>query len=245
VTRSALVTGASRGIGAGIATELARRGYDLTVTARDAARLADVRAALLDAGAPRVAAVAGDLADEAHLEAAAGLHAEAYGTMDVLVLNAGVGTAGPVADYRMSRFDKTFAVNVRAPFRLTQLALPLLRAAAAADPARGARVIALSSVTGVHAEPGLAAYGASKAALLSLVDTLNAEESGHGVTATALAPGFVDTDMAAWVTDRVPAATMIPVSDVVALVAALVDLSARSVVGRLTLTRAGTTGHEA
>lgn len=243
--RTALVTGASRGIGAGIAVELAGRGFGLTVTARDADRLARARADLLAAGAPQVEALPGDLADDAHLVAVADRHRDAYGSLGVLVLNAGVGTAGTVADYPMSRFDKTVAVNVRAPFRLTQLALPLLRAAAAADPARGAKVVALSSITGVHAEPGLAAYGASKAALLSLVETLNAEESGHGVCATALAPGFVDTDMARWVADRVPAETMIPVSDVVALIACLVDISPRSVVPRLVMARAGTTGREA
>ena len=243
--RSALVTGASRGIGAGIAAELAGRGFGLTVTARDAARLEQVRGELLAAGAPAVRAVPGDLADDAHLADAVDRHRDAYGSMDVLVLNAGVGTAGDVATYRMSRFDKTVAVNLRAPFRLVQLSLPMLRAAAAADRARGARVIALSSITGVYAEPGLAAYGATKAGLLSLVETLNAEESGHGVCATALAPGFVDTDMAQWVADRIPPAGMIPVADVVRLVGCLLDLSARSVLSRLVLTRAGSTGHEA
>lgn len=243
--RTALVTGASRGIGAGIAADLAARGFALTVAARDPDRLASARAGLLAAGARRVEAVPGDLADDAHLDALADRHRDAYGSLDVLVLNAGVGTAGDVASYRMGRFDRTLAVNLRAPFRLVQLGLPLLRAAAAADPARGARVVALSSLTGVYAEPGLAAYGASKAALLSLVEALNAEESGRGVSATAIAPGFVDTDMADWVTDRIPAGEMIPVEDVVSLVGCLVELSARSVLSRLVVTRAGSSGYVA
>ena len=242
---SALVTGASRGIGLGVATALARRGLALTVTARDEGRLHELAAELRRAGAPRVEVRAGDLADDGHLEALAQAHAEAYGSMGVLVLNAGVGTAGAVADYPVRRLDRTIAVNLRAPFRLLQLCLPLLRAAAAAEPARGARVVALSSITGVHAEPGLAAYGATKAALLSLVDTVNAEESAAGVTATALAPAFVDTDMSAWAADRVPPAEMIPVADVVRLVECLLDLSARSVVGQVVLARAGTSGRTA
>ena len=244
-TRSALVTGASRGIGLGVATALAGRGLALTVTARDESRLREVAVELLRAGAPRVEVRVGDLADDGHLEALARGHGDAYGSMGVLVLNAGVGTAGNVSSYPVRRLDRTIAVNLRAPFRLLQLCLPLLRAGAGDDPARGARVVALSSVTGVHAEPGLAAYGATKAALLSLVDTVNAEESAGGVTATALAPAFVDTDMSAWAADRVPPADMIPVADIVRLVECLLDLSARSVVGPVVVSRAGTSGHTA
>jgi NAD(P)-dependent dehydrogenase (short-subunit alcohol dehydrogenase family) len=100
-------------------------------------------------------------------------------------------------------------------------------------------VVALSSITGVYPEAGLAAYGATKAALRSLVATLNAEESGRGVCATAIAPGYVETDMSAWVTDRVPAEQMIPVADIVGLVESLVSLSARSVVAEIVVSRAG------
>ena len=77
--------------------------------------------------------------------------------------------------------------------------------AATADRKRGARVIALASITGVYAEPGLAVYGASKAALISLMETLNAEESANGVMATAIAPAYVATDMSAWTADTIPA----------------------------------------
>src|SRR5215208_3087993 len=76
--------------------------------------------------------------------------------------------------------------------------LPLLRQTAQQNPHRGAKIIALSSLTGVAGEAGLAAYGASKAALISLCETVSMEESMHGVTATALSPGYVDTDMSAW-----------------------------------------------
>ncbi|GCD90000.1 SDR family NAD(P)-dependent oxidoreductase [Nocardioides sp. LS1] len=240
--RSALVTGASRGIGLGIARMLAGRGFSLTVAARDAGRLATVADELRCLGASRVVPVPGDLADQAYPAVLATSHRDAFGSLDCLVLSAGVGTAGNLADFPVERFDKTVAVNVRAPFLLVQECLPLLRAAALAHPDRGARVVALSSITGVHAEPGLAAYGATKAALNSLVETLNAEESGRGVSATALAPAYVETDMSAWVRDVVPAEEMIPVSDIVELVAALVGLSARSVVSRLVISRAGTTG---
>ena len=165
--------------------------------------------------------------------------------MRVLVLNAGVGTAGGLASYPMRRFDQTVAVNLRAPFSLLQEALPLLRREAEQAPRTGARVIATASIAGRHAEAGLAAYGATKAALMSLVEALNAEESGRGVSGTAIAPGYVDTDMSAWVQDRIPPDAMIPVSDIVRLVDALLDLSPRSLVGQIVIGRAGTSGYVA
>jgi len=239
IGRSALVTGASRGIGLGIASSLARQGYGLTITARDATVLESVAADLLALGAPRVRPVAADLADREAPEQIVHQHAAEFGSMDALVLNAGVGTAGPIGDYPMKRFDKTVDVNLRAPFALLQRALPLLRAGARAHPDRGSKVIALSSLTGVYAEAGLAAYGATKAAMLSLVETLNAEESAQGVSGTALAPGYVETDMSAWIQDKIPANTMIRVDDIIELVDGVLRLSSRAVVSTIVITRAG------
>jgi 3-oxoacyl-[acyl-carrier protein] reductase len=240
--RSALITGGSRGIGLGIAELLASRGYALTVAARDADRLDAAADRLRALGAAEVRVCVGDLADPDHPAELVAGHAAAYGAMSCLVVNAGVGSAGGLIDLPARRLDKTICVNLRAPYVLLQGCLPLLRAAAVADPEHGARVVALSSITGVYAEAGLAAYGATKAALMSLVETLNAEESGRGVSGTAIAPGYVATDMSTWVFDRVPAEQMIPVGDIVGLVGALTELSARSVVPRLVVTRAGTTG---
>jgi NAD(P)-dependent dehydrogenase (short-subunit alcohol dehydrogenase family) len=165
--------------------------------------------------------------------------------MDVLVLAGGVGTGGPLERLPRHRAEKTLAVNLTSAVTILQTALPMLRAAADADPERGARVIALASLAGIHAEPGLAVYGASKAAVISLMEALNAEESGRGVMATAIAPGYVATDMSAWVTDTIPADTMIPVDDVVAVVRMLLGLSRRTSLTRVVLTRSGTAGFSA
>lgn len=241
--KSALISGASRGIGLGIANRLAEQGYSLTVTARDASRLDEVAAQLRAAGATDVVAVAADMSDTDGVERVLAEHAHRFGTLSALILNAGVGTAGPVADTSMRRFDKTLAVNLRAPLQLIQGALPMLRAAAAAD--RGAKVIALSSITGVYAEAGLAVYGAAKAALISLIATLNAEESGNGISATTLAPGYVDTDMSAWIHDRIPPERMLAVSDIVEMVDALLRLSSRAVVPNIVVSRAGSDAYRA
>lgn len=237
--KSSLVTGASRGIGLGIATRLAELGYGLTITARDQKSLGEVAETLLAAGAQRVVAVAANLADRDAAEHITQAHRHEFESMDALILNAGVGTAGSVADYPMHRFDKTLDVNLRAPFHLLQNSIPLLRNAARNNPDRGAKVVALASITGVYAEAGLAVYGAAKAAMMSLVDTLNAEESLNGVNGTSIAPGYVNTDMSDWTKDSIPAETMIEVQDIVQLVTSLLELSSRAIVPRLVVGRAG------
>ena len=242
---TAVVTGAARGIGLGIATHLAKLGFALTITARDAAVLDDVGRRLREAGAADVLTVASEASDAEAVAAVVDAHAARYATLSTLVLAAGVGSAGPITDYPLDRWDKQFAVNVRAAFVAVARALPLLRQAAREDVVHGARVIALSSIGGVYPEPGLAAYGASKAALISLCRSLNEEESAHGVSATAISPAYVDTDMSAWIHDKVPAEEMIPVSDLVALVDALVTMSSRSVVPHLVMNRAGAGGYRA
>ncbi|WP_174183748.1 SDR family NAD(P)-dependent oxidoreductase [Nocardia barduliensis] len=244
MTRAAvLVTGASRGIGLGIAERLAAQGTSLTIAARRADALEAVAVRLRELGAPRVVAVAADIAEPEQVETVVAAHEQAYETMGALILNAGVGSAGPVAQYPLRRFDKTVAINLRAPLQLLQLALPALRKAAAQDPARGARIVALASLTGVFAEPGLAVYGATKAALISMIRTLNTEESGNGIAATTISPGYVDTDMSAWIRDRIAPEEMISVTDVVELVDALLRLSARAVVPDIVVSRAGTSGY--
>jgi short-subunit dehydrogenase len=243
--KSALVTGASRGIGLGIAERLAARGYGLTITARDAPKLTQIAEQLSAAGAPAVVTVPVDMADPAAAVQLLAAHEARYRTMNVAVLSAGVGTAGRIENTKPSRVDKMMDVNVKAPLAVIQSALPLLRAGAADDPAHGARIIALASITGVFPEAGLALYGASKAALISLVTSLNAEESATGVTATAIAPGYVDTAMSEWVHDRINPATMIQVNDIVQMVGALIDMSANTVVSELIMSRAGSNGRAA
>lgn len=241
--RTALVTGASRGIGRGIALRLAQLGYALTVTSRSHDDVQGLRTELVSAGAPDVVAIAADMADREALPQLVIEHGSRFATMDVLILNAGVGSVGDVASYPVRRLDKTMDVNFTAALVLIQHALPLLRAAAAARPATGAKIIGMSSITGVYAEPGLAVYGASKAALLSLLETVNLEESERGVTATGIAPAFVATHMSEWAQDQVPADRMIPVDDVVSLVQTILNLSANTALGPIVMGRSGTTGY--
>jgi 3-oxoacyl-[acyl-carrier protein] reductase len=241
---SALITGASRGIGLGIARQLASQGWSLTINARSAERLDPVTAELVALGGD-VHSFAGDMADEQSLSALVDDHGATYGTMNALILAAGVGSAAPLDGYPMSRLDKQLAVNVRAPFVLVSKSLPLLRAGAQLDPARGGRIIALTSIEGVYPEPGLSAYGLSKAALMSLMRSVNIEYGSVGVTASAVSPGFVDTEMSAWTTDTVPAETMIRVADVVKVVELILSVSATTVLPHIVMNRGGASPYQA
>jgi NAD(P)-dependent dehydrogenase (short-subunit alcohol dehydrogenase family) len=152
-----------------------------------------------------------------------------------------MGSVGEIEGYPLARLDKQVDVNLRAPFQLVSECLPLLRLAAEQAPERGAKIVAIASITGVAAERGIAAYGASKAALVSLCEAVNLEASAYGVTATALSPGYVDTEMTAWMHDRIHPESMIPVEDITELFAALLKLSHRSVVPNIVVGRPGTT----
>jgi NAD(P)-dependent dehydrogenase (short-subunit alcohol dehydrogenase family) len=96
--------------------------------------------------------VAGDMADPGIATRVAAAHREKFESVDALILNAGIGTAGKIDSFPMRRSDKTVAAHLRAPLALLQATLPLLRRAAADKPDNGAKVIALSSITGVHGQ---------------------------------------------------------------------------------------------
>jgi NADP-dependent 3-hydroxy acid dehydrogenase YdfG len=174
----ALVTGASRGIGAAVARALAP-GHNLLLGGRDASALEALAQELPGARPWPV-----DLTDSATVaEAAGGIE-----RLDVLVHSAGVGLLGTVAETPAATWRQQFEINVVAVAELTRLLLPALRAA------RG-RVVLLNSGAGLTARAGWASYAASKFALRAFADALRAEESGHGVRVTSLHPGRVDTDM--------------------------------------------------
>lgn len=246
MTRTALITGASRGIGAAIACRLAAGGWDLTLAARTPDSLTALADKLRDQYGVRVHTALGDMAVETDVHDVARQHLTTYdGRLDALVLSAGMGQAGAIDGFPLSRLDKQYAVNLRAPFQLVQECLPALRATAALDPdgttgvRHGARVVAVASLTGLVAEPSLAAYGATKAALLSLCESVNVEESEAGVSACAVAPGYVDTDMTSWMHDRLAREDMITVEDVAEMVGSVLALSRSAVVPSIAITRPG------
>lgn len=178
----ALVTGASRGIGAAVARTLAP-GHDLLLGGRDHAALATLAAELPGSRAWPV-----DLTDTVALaEATAGIE-----RLDVLVHSAGVGLLGTVEETPAATWRRQFEINVVAVAELTRLLLPALRAAGADT---GADVVLVNSGSGITARAGWGSYAASKFALRAFGDALRAEESGHGIRVTSVHPGRVDTAM--------------------------------------------------
>jgi NAD(P)-dependent dehydrogenase (short-subunit alcohol dehydrogenase family) len=186
-TPTALITGASRGLGRALAAGLAREGFALIIDGRDAAAL-DLAAADIRAAGGDVTAVSGDVTDAAH-RAALSRAAETAGRLDVLVNNAGTLGASPLpalADYPPDELRAAFEVNVIAPIALTQQLLPLLRA-------NGGAVLNITSDAAVQAYAGWGGYGAAKAALEQASNVLAAEELAIRVWWAD--PGDLRTDM--------------------------------------------------
>jgi len=221
---SALVTGGSSGIGLAIARMLHEEGYGLTLAARGVERLEGSSRSL---GAT---AVAVDVRDDEECARLVAAHLDAHGGMDVLVNSAGVGIAGRIGDTATKQFDLQQAVNLRGAFLVTREALPALRAS------RG-YVVNLASIAGTIPTPGLATYGAAKAALISLTRSLVREENDTGVRATAICPAFVDTPMTTWT--GLEGAAMIQPEDCAEIVRSLLRLSPAARVPVVVVERAG------
>jgi len=224
VDRAALVTGGSSGIGLAIARMLRDEGFGLTLASRRAER---VEAAAAELGAEAVAADVSDKEDCTRLVAA---HRERFGRLDVLVNSAGIGIAGRIEDLAPKHFDLQLGVNLRGLFLVTQAAIPLLRES------RG-WIVNLASIAGTVPTPGLATYGATKAAVISLTRSLNEELDGDGVRAVALCPGFVDTPMAEW--SGIEPAEMIRPEDCAEVVRTCLRLSPQARIAQVVIERTG------
>ena len=221
---SALVTGGSSGIGLALAHMLREDGYELTLVARRPDKL---EAAAAELGAFSVAA---NLTDTDACVGVVSAHAERWGGMDVLVNSAGLGVGGPFAELDTKRMDLQLDVNLRSTLIVIRESLPLLRAS------KG-HIVTIASIAGTIPVPGLAVYGATKAALVSFTGSLNREEAEHGVRATAVCPAFVATPMTDWT--GLPPEEMIQVEDVVALVRTVLRLSPRARVPQVVVERVG------
>ncbi|MEY4170649.1 MAG: hypothetical protein RLZ94_1722 [Actinomycetota bacterium] len=186
--RRALVTGASRGIGREIALAYARAGADVAVLARNAELLEGVAGEVRALGRRAVVATA-DVLDADATRAATAEAIEALGGLDILVNNAGGNSfSTPVASMRMSGWEKTMRLNLDSIVHITQVSLPALGEG-------GGSIINVSSVAGLRGAPTMAHYGAAKAALISLTQSLAVETAWMGVRVNALVPGWIETDL--------------------------------------------------
>lgn len=188
---TALITGASGGIGADLAERFAAGGHDLVLVARNAAKLDEVGGRLAAAHGVAFRAISADLADRAGIGRIAEVLAGRAITIDVLVNNAGVGSAGPFATSQLDRQLEMIQLNVATVTQLTRLLLPGMLAR------RRGGVLNVASVAAFQPGPLMAVYYASKAFVLSFSEALASEVTGSGVTVTCLCPGPTHTGFVA------------------------------------------------
>jgi NAD(P)-dependent dehydrogenase (short-subunit alcohol dehydrogenase family) len=224
MTKAALVTGGSSGIGLAIARVLHEEGFGLTLASRTKEKV-EAAASDLDA-----LAVAADVSKEDDCERLVDEHRQRFGRLDVLVNCAGVGIGGRVEDLETKHWDLQLDVNLRGAFVVTRAAMPLLKEARAL-------VVNIASIAGTIPAPGLAAYGASKAAMISLTRSLNAELDGDDVRCTAICPAFVDTAMAEW--SGLKGEEMIQPEDCAEIVRMLLRMSPRARIPQVVIERVG------
>ncbi|MCM3657694.1 SDR family oxidoreductase [Agromyces mediolanus] len=229
--KAVIVTGASSGIGAGIARLAARSGADVLLVGRSRSRLAELVQELRETGSS-IASIAVDLRDDGAPEAVAAAALEAFDRIDVLVNAAGIYRMASLDDTSDEIFDEHWEVNVRAPFRLTRAVHRHL------EP--GASIVFVSSMSGRVGSPNDSAYCASKGAIELIVKALATELAPAGIRVNAVAPGNVRTpinaelitpELEAEILATTPAGRIGEVDDIAPAVLYLASDASRYVVG--------------
>ncbi len=221
---SALVTGGSSGIGLAIARMLREEGYDLTLASRTKEK---IEAAAEQLGAHPIAA---DMGREEDCVRVVAEHRERFGGLDALVNSAGIGIAGTVESLQTKHVDLQLNINLRGLLLVSREAIPLLRES------KG-WIFNLASIAGTAPTPGLTVYGATKAAVIALTRSQNAELDAAGVRAVAICPGFVDTPMAQW--SGLSAEEMIQPEDCAEVVRMCLRLSPQARIPQVVVERVG------
>ena len=202
IVRTALVTGGSRGIGRAICLELAKAGCNVAVNYAGSAAAAGETAAQCRALGVRAEAFQADVSSAAACAALVEQVLAAFGRIDVLVNNAGVTRDNLLLRMSEEDYDRVLDTNLKgAVFCCKAVARPMMRQ-------RYGRIVNLSSVVGLRGNAGQVNYSASKAGLIGLTKSLAKELASRGVTANAVAPGFIETDMTAAMTDAAKTATL-------------------------------------
>ncbi|MCL1594944.1 MAG: 3-oxoacyl-[acyl-carrier-protein] reductase [Actinomycetia bacterium] len=189
MSRIALVTGASRGIGASIARGLAVDGFAVGVNYARSADAADAIVADIVDGGGAAVAVQADVSDADAVAAMFATVTDALGPVSVLVNNAGITDDGLLLRMKVEQWDNVLATNLRSVYLCTKAALkPMIRA-------RSGRVVNVSSVSGISGNAGQGNYAASKAGVIGFTRSIAKEVGSRGITVNAVAPGFIATDM--------------------------------------------------
>ncbi len=225
--RAAIVTGASSGIGLALARLLAEEGHAVTLAARRPEKLRAACDELLADGL-EVQQVAANVGDEDDIRRVVAAHRDAYGRLDVLVNNAGLGIGAAIGELDTKRLDLQLTTNLRSIPLFYRETLQMLTTAGAEH--ANALVVNTASIAGKQGEAWLSVYSATKFGIVGFTQAMNRELHALGIKSTALCPAFVDTAMSEYVRHRLDPADMIQTSDLVAAVRMLLALSPGCVV---------------
>lgn len=188
--KTALITGASRGIGAAVAEHMAAQGANLALVYAGSRDLAEALCAqCAEKHGIQAQAYQCDVADFAAVKALVGEVKKAFGAVDILVNNAGVTQDGLLAMMKEESFDRVLDVDLKGAFNFIRHCTPLFLRQ------KGGAIVNISSVSGLIGNPGQANYSAAKAGLIGLTKAVAKELAPKGITCNAVAPGFIATDM--------------------------------------------------
>ena len=196
ITRAAIVTGGSRGIGRAVCLELARQGVNLLCNYAGNADAAERTAEECRALGVQAVPVQANVADPAECQRLFDTAMEQFGRVDILVNNAGITRDTLILRMSEEDLDRVLAVNLKGAFFCMKLAARIMMKQ------RAGRIINMSSVVGVHGNAGQVNYAASKAGLIGMTKSLAKELAARGVTVNAVAPGFIETDMTGALTEE-------------------------------------------
>jgi len=228
-----MVVGGSGGIGLAVARACVEEGIGVTLVARRQDRLEQAAATL--GSTVRVLPVVADAGRRAAIDRAIEAHVRAHGGLDVVVVAAGGGRPGRVVDTSVEDLARALERDLHVPWQVLRASIAALRESARREGV--ARFVVVGSVAGLAPVPGFAAYSAAKAALRSLVLSIEHDESAGGVRATVVEPGYVATPLTESI--AIPPEAMLPPDDVAEAVRFLLHLSPRASVTELIIGRAG------
>lgn len=195
--KTALITGAARGIGKAIALKFAAEGANIAFTDLVIDENGKATEAEITALGVKAKGYASNAADFAQTEDVVKLVKEEFGSVDILVNNAGITKDGLMLRMSEAQWDAVIAVNLKSAFNFIHACIPVMMHQ------RGGSIINMASVVGVHGNAGQANYAASKAGLIALSKSVGQEMGPKGIRANAIAPGFIDTAMTQQLSDKV------------------------------------------
>ncbi len=187
--KTALITGASAGIGWASALALAGEGANLTITARRPERLAELEAIVQKAGG-RAVSLVGDATQEETAQRAVDLAVQTFGSLDILINNVGVGNYKNLMDTSAAEYDEMMDTNMRSTFLFTRFAVPVMMKQGSGT------ILLISSMAGIYGFPGEAVYCATKFAQVGFAQALDKELRAYGIKVGAICPGGVKTEFA-------------------------------------------------